>query len=106
MEGEYRLCDMPVKTTRLFCGKDTVKGQSIAGFVDSVSDADSAKALEAGWTRNAQTNWAPLEKYFHVLPVRFNGRLERPERDRDRDREILSWRCQRKSDSLTCNALD
>lgn len=104
MVGEYRLCDMPVKTTRLFCGKDTVAGHGIPGFVDSVSEADADKALEAGMTRNSQTDLTPLEKYFHVLPVRFNGRLERPERDRDG--EVLSWRCQRERDSLTCNALD
>jgi hypothetical protein len=95
---------MRVKTARLFCGKDTVAGHGIPGFVDSVSDADADKALEAGMTRNTGTNWTPLEKYFHVLPVRFNGRLERPERDREG--EVLSWRCQRENDSLTCKALD
>jgi len=103
MAGEYRLCDMPVKTTRLFCGKD-VAGGSIPEFAASVSEADSDKAFQAGMTRNSRTDWTPLAKYFHVLPVHFNGRLERPERDRDR--QILSWRCQRESDSLTCNALD
>ena len=102
--GEYRKCDMPARTTRLFCGEDAVAGKSIVGFTDSVSDDDAASAFEAAMTRNPQTNWTLLEKYFHVLPVRYFGRLERPERDTERD--ILSWRCQRNSDSLTCKALN
>lgn len=102
--GEYRKCDMPVRTTRLFCGGDAIGGGSIVGFTGSVSDDDAANALNAAMTRNAQTDWTPLEKYFHVLPVRYYGRLIRPERDTER--AILSWRCQRNSDSLTCKALD
>jgi len=102
--GEYRECDMPARTTRLFCGRDSIAGKSIAGFADSVSDDDATNAFNAAMTRNAQTDWTPLEKYFHVLPVRYYGRLVRPERDTER--AILSWRCQRNGDSLTCKALD
>ena len=102
--GEYRECDMPARTTRLFCGRDSIAGNSIVGFADSVSDDDAPSAFNAAMTRNAQTDWTLLEKYFHVLPVRYYGRLVRPERDTER--AIFSWRCQRNNDSLTCKALN
>jgi hypothetical protein len=102
--GEYRLCDMPARTERLFCGRNAIAGNSILGFANSASDDDAVNAWGAAMTRNDRTDWTLLERYFHVLPVRYHGRLERPERDNERG--ILSWRCQRLSESLECKALN
>jgi hypothetical protein len=41
-----------------------------------------------------------LDADFHLMPVRYNGRIDRL------DKLVISWRCQRNSDSLTCNALN
>ena len=76
----------------------------MAAFPDSVSDDDAVAAFSAAMHRDSQTDWTTLEKYFHVLPVRYLGRLARPEPDTGRG--IISWRCQRNSDSLTCKALN
>ncbi len=101
--GEYRVCDMFVKSPRLFCGMDNKQGLSMFQFPENVTDDDLAKALgavTAEVTPNAKTDWSSLEGYFHVLPVKYFGRLERPGKWR------ITWRCQRNSDSLTCKALD
>jgi hypothetical protein len=112
MVGEYRTCLMltttPVAGTvqtqelkaalpRLLCGHES--GSDSAGtfaeFVEAMPDMNSAK--NAVWGGGG---WSAFDSYFHVLPVRYNGRINRP------DKWFISWRCQRNSESLTCKALD
>jgi len=45
-------------------------------------------------------NWSDVERHFHILPVLYWDRINRS------DRPVLSGRCQRIHDSLTCKALD
>lgn len=104
MVGEYRDCDMPLGVARLFCGKSLAKGSGLAVFPESVSDGDLWTAVGAAYNRDAQTDWSVLDRYFNVLPVRFHGRLQRPERDRPS--EIQTWRCQRNTKRLTCEPLN
>ena len=100
MIGEYRNCDMPLGVTRLFCGRSPANGSGLAAFPESVSDGDLWAAVGAAYSRQAQTDWSALDRYFRILPVRFHGRLQRPEGDRPRG--ILSWRCQLNTERLTC----
>jgi hypothetical protein len=104
MVGEYRNCDMPLGVSRLFCSRSGSNGSGLAAFPDSVSDGDLWAAVGAAYNRQAQPDWSALDRYFKVLPIRFYGRLERPERDHPR--EILSWRCQRDPKRLKCEPLD
>lgn len=102
--GEYRNCDMPLGTTRLFCGKSPLNGSGMATFPESVSDGDLSAAVVAAYNRETPTNWSALDRYFKVLPVRFYGRLQRPERNQLMG--TLSWRCQRNTKRLLCEPLD
>jgi hypothetical protein len=104
MIGEYRDCDMPLGVARLFCGKSRANGSGLAAFPEVVSNEDLWAAVGAAYNRDAQADWSVLDRYFKVLPVRFYGRLQRPERDRPK--EVLSWRCQRNTKRLTCEPLD
>jgi hypothetical protein len=104
MVGEYRDCDMPHGVARLFCGKSPANGSGLAAFPETVSDGDLWTAVGAAYNRDAQADWSALDRYFKVLPVRFYGRLQQPERDQPR--EIRSWRCQRSTKRLTCEPLD
>lgn len=45
-------------------------------------------------------SWEAVSKDFHVMPVRYFGRLVRP------DKWLVSWRCQRGTAGLRCNALN
>ena len=107
--GEYRDCGMLTTTPpagvvlsqtaraelpRLFCGKNW-EGEGVAEFEIAMPDPDSATNALRG-----RSDWSAFEIYFHVLPVQYFGRIERP------DSWFISWRCQRKSDSLTCKALN
>jgi hypothetical protein len=108
--GEYRDCGMLTKTQltgsvrsqevlaelpRLLCGREWDN----AGFLEfedattGVSEATKSALWYGG-------DWSALDGYFHVLPVRYNGRIDRP------DSVFDSWRCQRNSESLTCKALN
>ena len=104
MVGEFRNCDMPLGTTRLFCGKSPVNGSRVATFPESVSDRDLSTAVVAAYNRETQTDWSALDRYFKILPVRFFGRLQRPESDRLMG--TFTWRCQRKTKRLTCEPFD
>jgi hypothetical protein len=44
----------------------------------------------------------------HVMPVHYWGRIDRPERTSIVQgwRPLITWNCQRNSDSITCRALD
>lgn len=108
--GEYRTCGMLTRTQltgsvrsqkvlaelpRLLCGRDW-DNAGLFEFVNATTDVSEA-------TKNALWNggdWSVLDGYFHVFPVRYYGRIDRPETVSD------SWRCQRESESLTCKALN
>ena len=105
LAGEYRVCQMPLlpgkqlpDSAHLLCGQGD--GQTLKydedtwafHFGSSLSD-DEYRGLLAG-------KWSDVEKYFHVLSVKYWGKIDRS------DRTVFSWRCQRNSDSLTCKALD
>lgn len=115
MVGEYRDCGMLTTTPpdgivqteqaraqlpRLFCGKNW-DSEGVLEFQSAMPDY--TVAADAVWGRG---NWDVLNSYFHVLPVRYNGRIERP------DSVFTSWRCQRQgnsllsSDGIICNALN
>lgn len=102
--GEYRNCDMPLGSTRLFCGKSPVDGSGVAAFPESVSDGDLPAAVVAAYNRETQTDWSALDRYFNFLPVSFYGRLQRAERNQLM--ATFSWRCQRTTKRLTCEPLD
>lgn len=110
--GEYRTCQLRTTTLiagsvpspearaelpRLFCGRnDLVNGpDSLVQFQDAIPDATGATNALSG-----RGDWRAFDSYFHVLPVRYNGRIERSDMLYD------SWRCQRNSASLTCWALN
>jgi hypothetical protein len=101
--GEYRKCQMLLATPRLFCGTwESADVGSLSGYISSVTNDDFDAAFKASMTRNGEADWTRLSKYFELLPVLYHGRIERP----DHERDLVSWLCKRKQDSLTCNALD
>lgn len=125
--GEYRVCQMrtkmqttdqnsPAKLPRLFCAQDDI------GFIDFQLETDAARQNAMLSTGDVTAN--VFDSYFHVLPVRYYGFIntseikgyvynpDGPDRFRDfiydydrTDKFVISWRCQRKSESLTCTAL-
>lgn len=107
--GEYRDCGMRTTTPfvgivlsqearaelpRLFCGKNWA-AEGVAEFETAMPDPDAAVNAILG-----KGDWGALDSYFHVLPVHYNGRIDRP------DSVFISWRCQRNTASLTCWALN
>ena len=107
--GEYRDCGMLTTTPmdgitlsvaalaelpRMFCGKDW-EDQGVAEFEIAMPNPDGATNAITG-----RSDWSTFSSFFHVLPVQYFGRIDRP------DSVFISWRCQRKSDSLTCKALN
>ena len=111
--GEYRDCQMRTKTVaggdkaldnldklpRLFCGKDAnglFDFQRTNGAVPPPPDRVPPKGAMYLYTVTADE----LEQDFHVMPVRYSGRIDRT------DKWVISWRCQRLSASLECNALN
>jgi len=126
--GEYRVCQMrtkmqptdpdsQAKLPRLFCAQDDI------GFVDFQLETGTSRHDALLSTGDVTANI--FDSYFHVLPVRYYGSVntsevkgfvynpDGPDRfkdfiyDYDRtDKYVISWRCQRNSESLTCKALD
>ena len=107
--GEYRNCGMRTTTPpvgivlsqeaqaelpRLFCGKNW-KGEGVSEFEIAMPDPAAATNAIFG-----QGDWSALDSNFHILPVRYHGRIDRP------DAVFVSWRCQRLSESLECKAPD
>lgn len=107
--GEYRVCGL--RTTaplvgvamsqaaraglpRLLCGKSW-ENEGVGEFEIAMPDPTGATDALFG-----KGNWITFDSYFHVLPVRYYGRTDRPES------VFVSWRCQRNSASLTCWALN
>jgi len=113
--GEYRTCQLMTTTPvagrvlsqearaelpRLLCGR--TDADRIAGSLDEFENAMLGTGIASNAIVSATDNgdWSALDGYFHVLPVRYYGRIERP------DKLYVSWRCQRESESLTCKALN
>lgn len=117
MVGEYRTCQMlttrswelspahlppwmKAELPRLLCG--TAGADNLAGSLIEFENAVPAASnlIQRGG------DWSRFDGYFHVLPVRYNGRIDRP------DKLYVSWRCQRNgssffgSDGITCWALN
>ena len=121
MVGEYRICQLLTATPpagtvmsekarsslpRLLCGKndsDTTAG-SFGEFENAMRDSTGSVPL---WTAIWGTgDWGTEDSYFHVMPVRYFGRIQRADVIYD------SWRCQRlsmgvlESAALECKALN
>lgn len=100
-DGEYRSCQFLLPTSRLFCGSwdSTRHGGSLSEFISGVSNEDFAVAFHAAMTPSTETDWKSLDKYFHMFPVHFHGRIEKSYRDR----VLVSWLCKREDDVLACH---
>ena len=115
--GEYRDCQMRTKTVpendknidypdrlpRLFCGEDrngVFDFQRESGLLSLLLPPADAKPPQEGAMYFVTVTSDELDHYFHVMPVRYFGRIDRT------DKWVISWRCQRLSESLTCKALD
>jgi len=115
MVGEYRDCDMRTKTVpgrnkeldsldklpRLFCGEDS---RGLVDFqreiVPPLPDSQALPPLPPGSLYLFGVTASELDHDFHIMPVRYFGRIDR------QDDWLISWRCQRNSGSLTCMALN
>ena len=123
LSGEYRTCQMLTSTNgwfrfrtdgslspnseaelrRLFCSatvhsaSHTGANSAFSDFYDSLS-RDDFNAASAAF--DVDSSWHAVDRHFHVLSVRFNGRIDRP-------KDIfVSWRCQRREGSIACWALN
>jgi hypothetical protein len=102
LAGEYRICEMPgylwgglPESAHLLCSSGdprAVEGVWPAGFRESLS-SDEAYRIDMGL-------WYGLERHFHILPVKYWGRIDRT------DRTGFSWRCQKQAGGLECKALN
>lgn len=116
--GEYRDCQMRTKTVppkrkdldsvdklpRLFCADD--KNGLFDFQATVVTPPPDIKAPPEGAMYLIGVTAADLDHAFHVMPVRYGGRIDRT------DRWVISWRCQRLSmgflegAAIECKALD
>lgn len=112
MVGEYRHCQMRTKTVppkrkdldsldklpRMFCGQDA------NGLFDFQREIDppshDVQAPPEGTIYLIGVTSAANEQNFHLMPVRYWGRIDR------QDKWIISWQCLRKAESLECKALN
>lgn len=131
--GEYRVCQMRTKMQpagpdslaklpRLFCGQDA---SGIVDFQRATNPALQDTTIPDGDVFTVSVTSDALDSYFHVLPIRYFGTVKTSEvkgfkydpngpdsykdfiYEYDRtDKWVISWRCQRLSESLTCKALD
>lgn len=102
LTGEYRVCQMPLLPTKslptsahLLCGqtgKDVVDEWPVE-FMEDISNHDFYGLMGATWSPS-------LEQHFHVLPVRYWGRIDRT------GQLMFSWRCQRRASALECKAIN
>jgi hypothetical protein len=108
LKGEYRVCQMPRfidsplsqhhSTLHLICGE--AFGQSLQYGEDAWIYHFGGKLTNSELYALNGGSWSEVEHFFHILSVHYWGRINRS------DRPVLSWRCQRNRESLTCNALD
>jgi hypothetical protein len=124
--GEYRVCQMRTKTVppqkkeldsldklpRLFCGADSNGLFDFQRETALVSPSSDTQAPPQGSMYLFTVTADAFDSYFHILPVRYFGSIQ-PSPDKDfiydydrTDKWVISWRCQRNSNSLTCKALD
>jgi hypothetical protein len=101
LTGEYRICKMPLmpghslpSSAHLICGQNYVQDADLwpVDFIGSIPDHDFYELMGS--------NWAALEQHFHVLPVRYWGRINRT------GQLMYSWRCQKEASGLDCKALN
>jgi hypothetical protein len=101
LTGEYRVCEMPLipkhrlpSSAHLLCGENVKQDENSwpVDFVSAISDHEFYELMGA--------NWDAVEQHFHVLPVRYWGRIDR------RGKSIFSWRCQKQASELECKALN
>lgn len=101
--GEYRMCQMPGPLwgklpdyAHLLCGKGLQNAEDgiwPATFRYSLSVPEFNSIFGAG-------RWNLVERYFHVLPVQYWGKIDRS------DRTTFSWSCQKQENGLKCEALN
>lgn len=124
--GEYRICQMRTKTVpdprkdidsldklpRLFCGDDANGLFDFQRQFSPVSLPPDSKAPLPGAMYFISVTTDDLDSDFHVLSVRYLGSIQASSEkgfiyDYDRtDKLVISWRCQRNTESLTCKAQD
>ena len=104
LDGEFRVCAMlPGKTIssfRLLCGHSGYKYPAdsrawLSDILPAIQTHDPARIMDSFWK-----DWTSAESIFHVLPVKYWGRIDH------RYPEISSWRCQRKSGEMECRAIN
>lgn len=102
LTGEFRVCEMPgylwgrlPANAHLLCSSGDprgVEGVWPAEFRTSLSTEESNQV--------ASGSWDGLERHFHVLPIKYWGKIDR------KDRLIFPWSCQRQSSGLKCWAIN
>jgi len=101
LTGEYRICKMPLmpkhslpSSAHLICGENIEQDANSwpTDFIASIPDHDFYELMGS--------KWDTVEQRFHVLPVRYWGRIDR------KGQLMLSWRCQREASGLECKALN
>jgi len=101
LTGEYRTCKMPLmlghslpSSAHLLCGQ--IYDQDVdawpVDFIGSIPNHDFYELMGS--------NWAAVDQYFHVLPVKYWGRIDRT------GRLNFSWRCQRQESGIVCDAIN
>jgi hypothetical protein len=112
--GEYRDCQMRTKTVpaqrkdldslnelpRLFCAEDANGVFDFQRATALVSPPPDIQVPPSGAMYFFTVTGRELDHEFHIMPVRYYGRIDR------QDKWVVSWNCQRKSESLECKALN
>lgn len=112
--GEYRLCQMRTKIVpeenkaldsleklpRLFCSEDANGLSDFHAATAAALIPNDPHVQLPNTIRFYSVTSTSLDRQFHVIPVRYFGRIDRS------DKWVISWRCRRSGDSLTCKALD
>lgn len=112
MTGEYRDCQMRTRTVppgrknldsldrlpRLFCADDA---NGLFDFQREINrPSHEVSAPPPGSMYLIGVTASDLAHNFHLMPVRYNGRIDRTQK------WVIDWRCQRLIESLECRALD
>jgi hypothetical protein len=112
MTGEYRDCQMRTRAVpanrkeldsldrlpRLFCAQDA---NGLFDFQREINHpSHEVSAPPPGSMYLIGVTASDLDHNFHLMPVRYNGRIDRT------GKWVIEWRCQRLSASLECKAQD
>ena len=128
LAGEFRVCQMRTKAVpeqrkdldsltklpRLFCGNDA---NGLFDFQRQIALPSDTPAPAPGEMYFVGVTTEDLDGDFHVLPVSYFGSIKTARGNRTGDQDfiydydrtdkwVISWRCQRNTQSLTCKALD